>query len=79
MAKCVCFIVTITSKTVQKDCKLKVNSRIHKNLLRFGDNLIGSEDPHAVEGSLRLVLGRQLASDDAVLLQSPFALHFHKV
>ena len=46
---------------------------------RFGDNLVRCEDSHAIEGSLGLILGRQLASDDAILLQSPLALHFYKV
>lgn len=47
-----------------------------KILPGFGDNLVGSEDPHAVEGRLGLVLGGELATDDSVLLESPLALHF---
>ncbi len=45
------------------------------NIPGLGDDLIRSKDPHAVERSLGLVLGRQLAADDAVLLEGSFALH----
>jgi hypothetical protein len=42
----------------------------------LGHDLVGGEDPHAVEGRLGLILGRQLASDDPVLLERSLALHF---
>ena len=35
----------------------------------LGHDLVRGEDPHAVERSLRLILGRELAPDDAELAQ----------
>ncbi len=55
---------------------LKSMQNMLKILPGFGDNLVGSKDPHAVEGRLGLVLGGELATDDSVLLESPLALHF---
>lgn len=37
---------------------------------RFGDHIVGREDPHAVELGLRLLVGWQLAADDLVLLEA---------
>ncbi len=45
-------------------------------LPRFGDDGVGSEDPHAIEGSLGLVLGRQLAADHTEFSQRSLCLHF---
>lgn len=35
---------------------------------RLGHDMIGGEDPHPVQRRIRLLLGRQLASDDFVFL-----------
>jgi len=38
--------------------------------------LVRSENPHSVKRGLGLLLGRQFAADDPVLLERPLALHF---
>merc|ERR1711911_422389 len=42
----------------------------------FGNNVVRSKNPHAVQRRIGLLLGRQLASDDFVFLKQATSLHF---
>lgn len=52
---------------------LSVNSSLNEP--GFGDDRVGGEDPHPVQGSLGLVLGRQLPANDTEFPQWSLRLH----
>merc|ERR1719186_1964138 len=70
------FLSLISStETISPVVFLNFLSCLKKYQKRLGDNLVGGENSHPVEGSDRLALGRQLAADDPVFFECTLALH----